>query len=105
MVAVGAAVMVTFAGGCSQFTTTANVSITAAPTAAISYPGSPFCTSGTGTVTRAGTAGGTYSSTVGLVINSATGDIDLANSNVGTYTVTYTIAAANGCSQLQETTT
>ncbi|MBK7308306.1 MAG: hypothetical protein IPI88_15650 [Chitinophagaceae bacterium] len=41
-----------------------------------------------------GTAGGTYSSTAGLTINAATGDVTLATSTPGTYTVTYTIAAS-----------
>ena len=40
------------------------------------------------------TAGGTYSSTAGLVfISTATGQIDLGNSTIGTYTVTYAVAA------------
>ncbi|MBS1600586.1 MAG: hypothetical protein JST75_20340, partial [Bacteroidetes bacterium] len=32
---------------------------------------------------------GTYASTAGLVINAATGDIDLVASTAGTYIVTY----------------
>ncbi|WP_370454340.1 beta strand repeat-containing protein, partial [Flavobacterium sp. LMO9] len=35
------------------------------------------------------TTGGVYSSTLGLTINSSTGEIDLASSTAGTYTVTY----------------
>lgn len=42
------------------------------------------------------TAGGSYSSTSGLVINSSTGEIDIAASNPGTYTITYSVPA-NGC--------
>jgi hypothetical protein len=92
-------------GGCSLYTTTTSVTITAAPSATISYSGSPYCTnSGTATVTRTGTSGGTYSSTAGLSINSSTGAITLASSTAGTYTVTYTVAAANGCSQYTTTT-
>jgi gliding motility-associated-like protein len=39
------------------------------------------------------TTGGYYSSQTGLLINPATGEIDLAASTPGTYTVTYTILA------------
>jgi Ig-like domain CHU_C associated/Secretion system C-terminal sorting domain len=86
------------AGGCALFTTTANVTITAAPSATISYAGSPYCSNvATATVTRTGTTGGVYSSTTGLSINATTGDVNIATSTAGTYTVTYTVAAAGGC--------
>ena len=86
-------------GGCSQVSATSPITITTTPSATISYAGSPYCsTGGTASVTRTGTAGGTYSSTTGLVINSANGDITLGTSTAGTYTVTYTVAAAGGCS-------
>jgi len=85
-------------GGCPLYTTTASVTITAAPAATIAYAGSPYCsTGGTATVTLTGTTGGTYSSTAGLTINAATGDVTLGTSTPGTYTVTYTIAAGGGC--------
>jgi len=62
-------------GGCTAFSTTASVTITTAPSATISYSGSPFCTtSGPVSVTRTGTAGGSYSaSPAGLSISSTTG--------------------------------
>jgi hypothetical protein len=86
------------AGGCQEFLATATVIITPPPSATISYAGSPYCTnSGTATVTQTGTSGGAYSSTTGLSINSTTGAISLGTSTPGTYTVTYTVAAANGC--------
>ncbi|MBK9538744.1 MAG: hypothetical protein IPO12_08390 [Flavobacteriales bacterium] len=93
------------AGGCAQFQTTASVTITAGPSATISYAGSPFCTSGGAvSVTRIGTAGGSYtSSPAGLSISGSTGTITPSSSTVGTYTVTYTIAAAGGCAQFQTT--
>ena len=75
-------------GTCSN-TTTASITITALPTATIAYNGSPYCATGTATVTQTGTAGGTYTSPAGVVINAATGDIDLVASTPGTYTVTY----------------
>jgi hypothetical protein len=60
-------------GGCSAFTTTTSVTITALPTATISYAGSPFCKTVTsGLVTITGTTGGTYSSTAGLTIDAST---------------------------------
>jgi Bacterial Ig-like domain/Ig-like domain CHU_C associated/Secretion system C-terminal sorting domain len=87
------------------FTTTANVTITAAPAATISYAGSPYCSNvATATVTRTGTTGGVYSSTTGLSINATTGDVNIATSTLGTYTVTYTVAAAGGCALFATTT-
>src|SRR5258705_2291518 len=66
--------------------------------ATISYAGSPYCSNaGTATVTRTGTAGGTYSAApAGLTLNAATGDITFGTSTPGTYTVTYTLAASGG---------
>jgi hypothetical protein len=93
-------------GGCPVYNTTASITITADPSATIAYAGSPYCTSGgTATVNRTGTAGGTYSSTAGLTINAATGDVTLGTSTPGTYTVTYTVAASGGCALYTTTTT
>ena len=41
------------------------------------------------TPTITGISGGTFSSTAGLSINTSTGAIDVSNSTIGTYTVTY----------------
>ncbi len=79
---------------------TATVTVTPQPNATIAYTGSPYCTTGTASVTLGGTVGltgGTYTSTAGLSINTSTGDIDLGLSTPGTYTITYTVAAAGGC--------
>lgn len=94
-------------GGCSTFTTSTTITVTALPAATISYTGSPYCAgTGTATVTRTGTAGGTYSaSPAGLVINATTGDVNLATSTAGTYTVSYSFAAAGGCPAVNATTT
>ncbi len=82
---------------CPAFSTTATIDITALPAATISYAG-PYCTSSSvQAVSLSGTPGGSFSSTVGLAINNGTGEIDPINSTAGTYTVTYTMAAANGC--------
>jgi hypothetical protein len=95
-------------GGCAAVIATATVTITAAPIASISYAGSPFCqTITTGqSVTQTGTIGGVYSSSPsGLTINASTGAITPSTSTVGTYTVSYTIAASGGCAALIKTTT
>ena len=96
--------------GCSAVPATTNIVITAVPTATISYAGTPFCTTLTTgqAVTLNGTAaytGGTYSSTVGLTIDPNTGAITPSTSTAGNYVVTYTIAAATGCSQVTATAT
>ncbi|MEO6228754.1 MAG: hypothetical protein ABIP10_01440 [Ferruginibacter sp.] len=90
-------------GGCATFTTTANITVTDAPDATISYLASPYCSSaGIATITHSGTTGGTFTSTAGLSINAATGDVTLGASTLGTYTVDYTIASAGGCAQFQK---
>ena len=61
----------------------------ALPTATIAYTGSPYCATGTATVTQTGTAGGTYTAPAGVTIDAVTGDIDLVASTPGTYTITY----------------
>jgi hypothetical protein len=80
---------------------TAAVTVSAPASATISYPGTPFCSNaGVQAVTRTGTTGGTYTALpAGLAIDPATGEIDPATSNAGTYTVTYTMAAAGGCAE------
>ena len=96
-------------GGCPSFDVTTTVDIIAAPTATISYAGTPFCTTvSSGPVTLNGTGaytGGTYSSTAGLTINGTTGEIDPSTSTPGTYTVTYTIPASSGCPSANVTNT
>src|SRR5678810_396008 len=94
-------------GGCAAVPVTTSVTITAAPDATISYAGTPFCKSvaTAQSVTRTGTAGGTYTaSPAGLTISSTTGAITPSPSTAGTYTVTYTIAAAGGCAAFTTTT-
>ena len=92
------------ANGCSQFTTTSSVVITALPSATITYSGSPFCKSlTTGVVTQTGTTGGTYSSSpAGLNIDLNTGAIVPSASTAGIYSVTYTVIV-NGCATFSTT--
>ena len=96
------------AGGCAAATATASVTITAAPTATFSYgTTSTYCVSGAtnpAVVLAAGATAGTFSSTTGLTLNANTGAITLSSSTPGTYTVTNTVAAANGCAAATATT-
>ena len=93
-------------GGCGVVTASNTITITTLPTAAISYSGTPFCSSLSlpQSVTLTGSTGGTYTSTTGLTISASTGAITPSTSTTGTYTVTYTIASANGCGQVTATT-
>jgi hypothetical protein len=69
------------------------VTISNNPIATVS--GGTFCTTGTTTLTTAGATGGTFSATpAGLVIDPATGVIDLAASTPNTYDITYSFGTA-----------
>ena len=86
----------TVSAGCTD-TDTLNISITSSPDATIGYAG-PYCPVGTDTVTfGSGASGGVFSSTAGLVINSSTGEVDLANSTPASYTITNIIPASGAC--------
>jgi hypothetical protein len=94
----------TTAAGCFQVKPVV-ATVTPLPTASISYSGSPWCSAaGIQNVTLTGTPGGTYSAPAGLTINLVTGAITPSSSTPGTYTVTYTIAAAGGCGIVTATT-
>ncbi|MDQ2793494.1 MAG: T9SS type A sorting domain-containing protein [Bacteroidota bacterium] len=96
-------------GGCAAASATAQVTITAAPVATFSYgTTSTFCVSGTtnpAVTLGTGATAGTFSSTTGLTINASTGAITLSSSTPGTYTVTNSVAAANGCAATTATAT
>ncbi|MFY7911964.1 MAG: BspA family leucine-rich repeat surface protein, partial [Emticicia sp.] len=93
-------------GGCSQFQASDIVSISSPASATIAYAASGFCsTDGAKSVNRNGTAGGTFSAApAGLSISSSSGLITPSSSSAGTYTVTYSIAATNGCPAFTTTT-
>ncbi|MBA4852405.1 S-layer family protein [Emticicia sp. BO119] len=93
-------------GGCASATATTRVTITTNPGATISYTGTPYCKSaGPSNVTVTGSSGGTFSSAPsGLILNGSTGQITPGSSNAGIYTVTYTIAASEGCASVTATT-
>ena len=67
------------------------ITVNAQDSAAFSYAASSFCANGTDpSPTITGTAGGAFTSTAGITLNSSTGEIDLDASTVGTYSITYT---------------
>lgn len=92
-------------GPCPAIAFTTTVTISAPPTAVITYGTTPICTTtAVASVTLTGTAGGTYSALpTGLSINTTTGEINVTASAVGTYTVSYTVNGANGCSSVTAT--
>jgi len=82
------------------------VDVLSGPYALISYPKNILCNADDDAAnpnpplspTITGSKGGTFSvSPAGLPINASTGTITPANATAGTYTITYTIAAAGGC--------
>lgn len=78
--------------------TTTSITASAVPAASISYAGYMYCSNGgTASVTFSGSVGGVYSSTAGLVIDAATGAVDLGASTPGNYMVTYSIVAVGDC--------
>lgn len=92
-------------GSCPAVTHTETIEIQAAENASFTYSANEFCEDGTNpTITIAGT-GGTFTSTSGLIINGATGELDIAASTVGTYIVTNTLAATGACPEVTATQT
>jgi gliding motility-associated-like protein len=93
--------------GCTA-TGSTTVTVSTNPTATIAYAGSPYCSNlATATVTHTGNTGGTYSATGtgAIVINPSTGAINIAQSEAGTYEVTYALAATPSCDPFSVTTT
>ncbi|WKN45481.1 fibronectin type III domain-containing protein [Tunicatimonas pelagia] len=93
---------VTYAiGGTCSPSGTFDVTIQPEESADFSYPANIFCTDDANPVaTISGTTGGTFSSTSGLPINTATGEIDLATASAGAHSVTY---ETNGPCQVSQT--
>ncbi|HEX8515896.1 MAG TPA: gliding motility-associated C-terminal domain-containing protein [Bacteroidia bacterium] len=85
-------------GGCSADSSTAQITITTAPTASFSYAASPYCQNGTdpSPTLSAGANAGLFTSTAGLSINSSTGVVDLSASTAGTYMVLNTVSGTCG---------
>lgn len=84
-----------------------NITITNAPLADFSYPGSPFCQNSTPVFPAFGpgaSAGIFTSSPTGLVfVNINTGEVDFASSVPGVYTVINDIYANGSCSAVSDT--
>ena len=75
---------------------TFDITILPAEDSTFTYSQATYCLTGSDpTPTITGTAGGAFSGSGTLVINSSTGLIDLDASGVGTYTVTYTTPGPN----------
>ncbi|PTX44228.1 Ig-like domain-containing protein [Christiangramia gaetbulicola] len=94
------------AGGCEEVTATTDITITKLPVAIFSYQDTPYCSNDPNPIVTLGSDAqhGEYTSTEGLVFaNSNTGEIDMAASTPGAYTVTNTIVAANGCEEVTAT--
>ncbi|KGO90984.1 choice-of-anchor L domain-containing protein, partial [Flavobacterium subsaxonicum] len=92
-------------GACAEVVATFEVTISAQAVATITYGTAPYCSdAGNATVTQTGVPGGVYSAPTGVVIDPATGQIDLAASAAGTFEVTYTVAATGGCDPVVATT-
>ena len=82
------------------------LTVNALPVASFTYSGNPYCPNAANplpTFTGGGTAG-TFSSTAGLVFaDPASGEVDMAASTPGSYTVTNTIGASGGCATVSAT--
>lgn len=99
-------------GGCSLNQNQARIPVIAtisanAAQSVIFYESNSFCNSVTEpqSVTQTGTSGGTFTAVPeGLNLNSASGAITPSSSNLGTYTVTYTVTPAAGCIENPATT-
>jgi hypothetical protein len=84
-----------FSEGVCSNTARTMITIYELPVAEISYGSTPYCKTGIANVTQMGTTDGVYSSTEGLVINAITGEVNLAASAPGTYTVRYAFTNGN----------
>ena len=91
-------------GGPCPSTGMTSVTITTPAVATFSYANASYCATGTASaILAAGSTAGTFTSTTGLSVNAATGDINLTTSTPGTYTVTNTVAANGGCGAIPAT--
>jgi gliding motility-associated-like protein len=88
--------------------TTVTITISTAPTSAFSFSSGAYCQSAGGTVVPVfgtGSAAGIFTSATGLSLNPTTGEIDIALSTPGNYTVYNNMAASGGCAATVDSAT
>jgi gliding motility-associated-like protein len=93
------------AGGCAAALDSTIIEVLQVDSALFSYSSATFCLTGTNPIPTMGgnaTLGGVFTiSAPGVLVSSATGEVDLAGSGLGTFTVYYnTTAAGNACTAL-----
>lgn len=96
------------ASTCGAITATCILSGSATNSGTFSYPGSPYCKTASNPfpVFSAGSTAGTFTVGAGLnFVNTATGQVNIATSSPGTYTITNTIPSTNGCAETVSTNT
>jgi gliding motility-associated-like protein len=82
-------------GSCPEAVHSEVLEITPTDNASFSYSQAAYCQDEANPVANiSGVSGGTFNATPGLVLNASTGEIDLAASTPGGYTVTYTTGGA-----------
>ncbi len=100
---------VTAAGTCPTSVSTWSITISTPSSATINYGSASFCSTNSTlqTITQTGTNGGSYSvsPSVGLSFDVSTASFTPSTSALGTYIVSYTIAAASGCPTVIATAT
>ncbi|HRO74873.1 MAG TPA: T9SS type A sorting domain-containing protein [Crocinitomicaceae bacterium] len=84
--------------GCTT-AATISIAVSNVETPDFTYANSAYCKNDLNptVVLGTGATAGTFSATTGLTVNPTTGEIDLANSPAGSYTVTNTVNETNGC--------
>jgi len=95
------------AGGCSVVTANASVTIAPLPLAGFSYANASYCQLDTDPIVTLATGAehGIYTSNPIGVVFLADGGINLDESAPNSYTIYNTVSAADGCVQVQESTT
>lgn len=89
------------ANGCPEVNFSSNITINNQPVAYFTYAQTNYCRNGVNpSPILLGVAGIFTSFLPGLDLNPITGEINLANSTAGTYTVSNEIPAAGGCAQV-----
>jgi gliding motility-associated-like protein len=93
-------------GACIDYIGSYTLTIVAPPNATITYPNINLCAGSNQVITPiiTGNSGGIFSNnSSSIAIDAQNGNIDLNNTPSGNFLITYTIPAANGCSQFETT--